>query len=73
MTFTRFLNMIFSRAQYSAECNIIAWTFVTRLTADKTLSLTMQNWRGVWVAAINVAQKVSCSGRIFKERDVYLF
>mmetsp|Transcript_26305 Transcript_26305/g.37625 ORF Transcript_26305/g.37625 Transcript_26305/m.37625 type:complete len:418 (-) Transcript_26305:316-1569(-) len=57
-TVFRFLSMIFSRARYSAECNIIAWTFVTRLTADKTLNLTMKNWRGVWVAAIMVAQKM---------------
>lgn len=55
----RFFNMVFSSANYSAECNIIAWIFVTRLTSGETpTSITMRNWRGVWLAAIIIAQKV---------------
>ena len=45
-------------AGYSIECNILALVYVNRITVRHQLAITMQNWRGLWLAAIILAQKV---------------
>ncbi len=45
-------------ALYSIECNIIALIYVNRVTARNPIALTMANWRGLWLAAVILAQKV---------------
>lgn len=59
----RFFNNIFSNAKYSPECNIIAYIYILRVTtaANSGVSLTMKNWRGLWISAIIIAQKVRLS------------
>ena len=53
----RFIRYIFYRAKFHPECNIMAMIYVNRLTASSSMPLTMDNWRGVWISAIVVAQK----------------
>jgi hypothetical protein len=50
--------MMISCANFSAECNILALVYINRMTTLHKFSLTMNNWRGIWVAAIILAQKV---------------
>lgn len=57
-TILRFIRYLFLRAKYTPECNIIALVYVNRLSSAASLPLTMSNWRGVWLAAISLAQKV---------------
>lgn len=47
-----------SLAEYSVECNILALIYINRMTGRNKMALTMRNWRGLWVAAIIIAQKV---------------
>lgn len=57
-TIYRFIGTIFERAKYSVECNILAFIYVNRMTHNKNYALTMDSWRGFWVSAIILAQKV---------------
>jgi hypothetical protein len=50
--------MMIAIAEYSVECNILALIYINRITANHQFPLTMRNWRGIWVAAIIIAQKV---------------
>ena len=45
-------------AKYSIECNIVALIYINRMTSKNGLPLTMRNWRGLFVGAIILAQKV---------------
>lgn len=45
-------------AKYSIECNIVALIYINRMTSKNALPLTMKNWRGLFVGAIILAQKV---------------
>lgn len=45
-------------AKYSIECNIVALIYINRMTSKNGLPLTMSNWRGLFVGAIILAQKV---------------
>lgn len=51
--------MMFSLAGYSVECNIFALIYINRITIGNKMPLTMQNWRGLWIACVIIAQKVS--------------
>jgi hypothetical protein len=57
-TIFRFINHIFDQSKYSPECNIISLIYVNRLTSASKTPLTMLNWRGIWVGAVLLAQKV---------------
>lgn len=58
-TIFRFIYFIYDRAKYSAECNIITLIYINRLTsAANRTPLTMGNWRGIWLGAVLLAQKV---------------
>jgi hypothetical protein len=50
--------MMFVKAKFSVECNILALVYVTRITSYNQVPLTMSNWRGMWIAVIILAQKV---------------
>lgn len=54
----RFINHVYTAARYSSECNIISLIYVNRLTSSGKMPLTMNNWRGIWISAIVLAQKV---------------
>jgi hypothetical protein len=54
----RFINLIYSQAKFSAQCNIIALIFVNRMTLLCGVNLSMKNWRGVWLGAVILAQKI---------------
>lgn len=54
----RFISMMIALAKYSVECNILALIYINRMTGRNRMALTMKNWRGLWVAAIIIAQKV---------------
>lgn len=53
----RFISWLHQSAKYSAQCNIIAFIYVKRMMDSKCV-LTMKNWRGMWLGAIILAQKV---------------
>eukprot|EP01031_Cornospumella_fuschlensis_P027136 gene27136-32780_t len=55
----RFISYLHLSAKFSAQCNIIALIYMNRITASKSnrFALTASNWRGIWVAAILIAQK----------------
>jgi len=57
-TIYRFLSIIYSAAQYSPECNIIALIYINRMASLKKMPLSMKNWRAVWLACVILAQKV---------------
>lgn len=57
-TIYRFLAMVMRCIRYSPECNIIALIFFNRLLNTVSISITMQNWRGIWIGSIILAQKV---------------
>jgi hypothetical protein len=44
--------------EYSIECNIIALVYINRITVRNKMAVTMNNWRGLWLGAIILAQKV---------------
>ena len=46
------------RAGYSIECNILALVYITRITSQHKIALTVSNWRGLWVSCVILAQKV---------------
>ncbi len=50
--------MMITWARYSVECNILALVYINRINTRNQLSLTMLNWRGLWVSAMILAQKV---------------
>lgn len=54
----RYIVTIIDRARYSIECNILALIYVNRMTQRKNFALTMDNWRGFWISAAILAQKV---------------
>jgi hypothetical protein len=43
---------------YSIECNIIALVYINRITVRNHIAVNMANWRGLWLGAIILAQKV---------------
>lgn len=47
-----------SSARYSVECNILALIYFNRISTRYKMPLTMQNWRGLWIACVIIAQKV---------------
>ena len=57
-TIYRFINGIFRRAGFSAECNIIALVYINRVIAKFSLPLHKGNWPTVVLAAVILAQKV---------------
>mmetsp|Transcript_45355 Transcript_45355/g.33138 ORF Transcript_45355/g.33138 Transcript_45355/m.33138 type:complete len:420 (-) Transcript_45355:823-2082(-) len=57
-TIYRFIVTVINRACYSIECNILALIYVNRMTKRRNFALTMDNWRGFWVSAVMLAQKV---------------
>jgi len=52
------LSGIFRRAQFSAECNIIALIYINRVIAKSNLPLHRGNWRTIVLSAVILAQKV---------------
>lgn len=52
------INEIYSAAQMSAECNIIALVYINRALALSGMPLGPQNWRPVTLVALILAQKV---------------
>jgi len=56
-TILRFISWLHQSAKYSAQCNIIAFIYIKRMMDSKCV-LTMNNWRGMWLGAIILAQKV---------------
>jgi hypothetical protein len=44
--------------RYTIECNIIALVYINRITVRNRIAVTMSNWRGLWLGAIILAQKV---------------
>lgn len=50
--------MMIMRAGYSIECNILALVYITRITSQHKLALTVKNWRGLWISSVILAQKV---------------
>lgn len=57
-TILRFLAWLHESAAYSSECNIMAFVYLKRLINAGKIELTATNWRGLWVGAITVAQKM---------------
>lgn len=53
----RFISWLHQSAKYSAQCNIIAFIYIKRMMDSKCV-LTMNNWRGMWLGCIILAQKV---------------
>lgn len=45
-------------ANYSIECNIIALVYINRIIMKNHIAVNMRNWRGLWLGAIVLAQKV---------------
>lgn len=60
----RFISWVHQSANYSAQCNIVAFIYVKRMMDAKAI-LTVRNWRGMWLGAVVLAQKVfdDCSLR----------
>lgn len=54
----RFIVYLYSAAEYSPECNIMALVYINRLTAMNQILLTYYNWRSIWLVVIMLAQKV---------------
>lgn len=54
----RFMKLLHGCAKYSTECNIIALVYLNRMSSSANLSLSMQNWRCVWLTCIILAQKM---------------
>lgn len=52
-----FLVECYNKKHYSDECNIIAIIYLYRMLSPN-LPLSVYNWRGLWVVAIIVAQKM---------------
>lgn len=44
--------------EYSIECNIIALVYINRISVRHRIPVTKDNWRGLWLGAIILAQKV---------------
>eukprot|EP00401_Gymnodinium_catenatum_P076605 CAMPEP_0117526128 /NCGR_PEP_ID=MMETSP0784-20121206/36127_1 /TAXON_ID=39447 /ORGANISM="" /LENGTH=338 /DNA_ID=CAMNT_0005322349 /DNA_START=17 /DNA_END=1030 /DNA_ORIENTATION=- len=57
-TILRFLAWLHESAAYSSECNIMAFVYLKRLMNAGKIELTATNWRGLWVGAVTVAQKM---------------
>lgn len=57
-TIYRYIVTIIDRAHYSLECNILALIYINRMTQRKNFALMMDNWRGFWISAVILAQKV---------------
>ena len=53
-----FIEGIFKRARFSAECNIIALVYINRIISTTHLPLHARNWRAVVLVALTLAQKV---------------
>lgn len=53
-----YLLLLSRAAGFGAECNVIALVYVNRIATHHSLALTMSNWRGLWTAAVILAQKV---------------
>ena len=56
-TILKFLNLI-HRADYPSECNIICLIYINRMTSSGSMLLTMENWKGVWLGAVILSQKL---------------
>jgi hypothetical protein len=54
----RYIVYLYSAAEYSPECNIMALVYINRLTAMNQVILTQFNWRSIWLVVIMLAQKV---------------
>ena len=52
-----FLKLV-HRANYPSECNIICLIYINRMTSTSKMLLTMENWKGVWLGAVILAQKL---------------
>ena len=57
-TIVRFMKLLHGCAKYSTECNIIALVYLNRMSSSAQLSLSMSNWRCVWLTCIILAQKM---------------
>jgi len=57
-TIYRFFKYIMVLADYSIECNILALVYINRITMKNHIAVNMRNWRGLWLGAIILAQKV---------------
>lgn len=57
-TVCKYMLLIREYAQYSVECNIIALIYLNRLTYRTQIPLTMNNWRGLWITSVILAQKI---------------
>jgi hypothetical protein len=53
----RFISWVHQSAKYSAQCNIVAFIYIKRMMEARTV-LTVRNWRGIWLGAVMLAQKV---------------
>lgn len=52
------MKLLHGCAKYSTECNVIALVYLNRMSSTNQLSLSMQNWRCVWLTCIILAQKM---------------
>lgn len=52
------MKLLHGCAKYSTECNIIALIYLNRMSSVHGLSLSMKNWRCVWLTCIILAQKM---------------
>jgi hypothetical protein len=57
-TIYHFLSYINTTARYSPPCNIVAMIYLNRVCSAQSFPLANTTWRGVWTAAIIIAQKV---------------
>ena len=53
----RFMTWVQQSTSYSVHCNILGFIYLKRMRAARVI-LTMNNWRGMWLGSIILAQKV---------------
>jgi len=56
-TILRFISWIFQSSKYSPQCNILAFIYIKRIIRIRPM-LSFSNWRGIWLGAIMLAQKL---------------
>jgi len=56
-TILRFMTWVQQSTSYSVHCNILGFIYLKRMRAARVI-LTMNNWRGMWLGSIILAQKV---------------
>jgi hypothetical protein len=52
------MKLLHGCAKYSTECNVIALVYLNSMSSSNKLSLSMSNWRCVWLTCIILAQKM---------------